>query len=76
MCTYFSWRIPPYLKVYKGSSADPATFMNNKEIMLSEDFSKIKNLLFFLSTPYEWMFYFLILILAFHVYSRNGRGER
>jgi STE24 endopeptidase len=49
---------------YKGSSADPSTFMNEREIMLSEEFSKIKNLLFFLSTPYEWLFYFLILILG------------
>jgi STE24 endopeptidase len=51
-------------EAYKGSSADPATFMNAREIMLGEDFSKIKNLLFFLSTPYEWLFYFLILILG------------
>jgi STE24 endopeptidase len=49
---------------YKGSSADPTTFMNEREIMLSEEFSKIKNLLFFMSTPYEWLFYFLILILG------------
>jgi STE24 endopeptidase len=50
--------------VYKGSSADPETFMNSRELMLSEEYSKIKNLLFFLSTPYEWLFYFLILILG------------
>ncbi len=49
---------------FKGSSADPSTFMNAKEILLSEDFSKIKNLLFFLSTPYEWLLYFLIMILG------------
>ncbi|OIU72569.1 M48 family metallopeptidase [Rossellomorea aquimaris] len=49
---------------FKGSSADPATFMNARQIMLSEEFSKFKNLLFFLSTPYEWLFYFLILILG------------
>ncbi|MCA1056441.1 M48 family metallopeptidase [Rossellomorea aquimaris] len=51
-------------EAFKGSSADPATFMNGREIMLSEEFSKIKNLLFFLSTPYEWLFYFLILIFG------------
>ncbi len=50
--------------VYKGSSADPATFMNNREVLLSGEFSKIKNLLFFLSTPFEWLFYFLILIFG------------
>lgn len=61
--------------MYTGSSADPATFMNDKEIMLSEDFSKIKNLLFFLSTPYEWLFYFLILILGVsRVFEKWARG--
>ncbi|MCP3742549.1 M48 family metallopeptidase [Rossellomorea sp. BNER] len=48
----------------KGSSADPETFMNSRELLLSEEYSNIRNLLFFLSTPYEWVFYFLILILG------------
>ena len=61
--------------MFKGSSADPATFMNDREIMLSEEFSKIKNLLFFLSTPYEWLFYFLILILGVSKgFERWARG--
>ncbi|WP_335870096.1 M48 family metallopeptidase [Bacillus sp. 2205SS5-2] len=47
-----------------GSSADPATFMNSRELMLSEEYSKIRNLLFFLSTPYEWLLYFLVLIFG------------
>ncbi|WP_433748750.1 M48 family metallopeptidase [Falsibacillus pallidus] len=48
----------------KGTSVDPATFMNQREMMLSEEYSKIKNLLFFLSSPYEWLFYFLVLIFG------------
>ncbi|RLQ97265.1 M48 family metallopeptidase [Falsibacillus albus] len=48
----------------KGSSVDPATFMNGREQMLSEEYSKIRNLLFFLSTPYDWLFYFLVLIFG------------
>jgi STE24 endopeptidase len=47
---------------YQGSKADPATFLNGRELMLSEEYSKTRNLLFFLSTPLEWLFYFLILI--------------
>lgn len=47
---------------YRGTGADPSVFLNSREWLLSEEFSKIKNLLFFLSTPYEWLFYFLILI--------------
>jgi STE24 endopeptidase len=50
---------------YEGSKADPATFLNARELMLSEEYSKIRNLLFFLSTPFEWLFYFLILLMGF-----------
>lgn len=50
---------------YQGTKADPATFLNGRELMLSEEYSKIRNLLFFLSTPFEWLFYFLILLLGF-----------
>ncbi|GIN73989.1 metalloprotease [Bacillus sp. J14TS2] len=47
-----------------GTAVDPATFLNDRELMLSEDYSRIRNLLFFLATPYEWLFYFLILIFG------------
>ncbi|MDR7001349.1 M48 family metallopeptidase [Neobacillus niacini] len=50
---------------YQGSKADPATFLNGRELMLSEEYSKIRNLLFFLSTPFEWLFYFVILLFGF-----------
>ncbi|ETI68684.1 M48 family metallopeptidase [Neobacillus vireti] len=50
---------------YEGSKADPSTFLNGRELDLSEDYSKIRNLLFFLSTPFEWLFYFLILLFGF-----------
>lgn len=53
--------VPDHLK---GTSVDPATFLNSREIMLSEEYSKIRNLLYFISTPYEWLFYFLILIFG------------
>lgn len=53
--------VPEHLK---GTSVDPATFLNSRELMLSEEYSKIRNLLFFISTPYEWLFYFLILIFG------------
>jgi STE24 endopeptidase len=50
---------------YEGSKADPATFLNGRELMLSEEYSKIRNLLFFISTPFEWLLYFLILLFGF-----------
>jgi STE24 endopeptidase len=49
---------------FQGSQADPTTFLNGRELMLSEEYSKTRNLLFFLSTPLEWLFYFLILIFG------------
>ncbi|WML43313.1 M48 family metallopeptidase [Neobacillus sp. PS3-40] len=49
---------------YQGTKADPATFLNGRELMLSEEYSKIRNLLFFISTPFEWLFYFLILLFG------------
>lgn len=48
----------------KGTAADPATFLNARELMLTEEYSGIKNFLFFASTPYEWLFYFLILLFG------------
>ncbi|MFD2443133.1 M48 family metallopeptidase [Bacillus sp. CGMCC 1.16607] len=60
---------------FEGSKADPATFLNGRELMLSEEYSKTRNLLFFLSTPFEWLFYFLVLIFglskAFNKWSQQ-----
>ncbi|MBU8877401.1 M48 family metallopeptidase [Bacillus sp. FJAT-29790] len=49
---------------YEGSKADPATFLNGRELMLSEEYSKIRNIMFFLSTPFEWLLYLFILLLG------------
>jgi STE24 endopeptidase len=50
--------IPPQ---WKGTGADPATFLTPKEIELSGEYSRWKDLLFFLSIPYEWLIYFGLL---------------
>lgn len=49
---------------YEGSQADPATFLNGRELVLSEEYSRIRNILFFLSTPFEWVLYLLILLFG------------
>ncbi|MCZ0069729.1 M48 family metallopeptidase [Bacillus sonorensis] len=46
----------------KGTSADPATFMNERELTLTEDYSKIKDFLFFIRIPFEWFLFFILLI--------------
>ncbi|MBM7702651.1 M48 family metallopeptidase [Metabacillus iocasae] len=49
----------------KGTSVDPTTFMNARELMLSEEYSKIRNVLFFIGIPYEWLAFVLILAFGF-----------
>ncbi|WP_336046202.1 M48 family metallopeptidase [Solibacillus ferritrahens] len=46
----------------QGSAADPSTFLTTQELLLSEDLSKIRNFLFFVAGPLEWLLYFAILI--------------
>jgi len=60
---------------FQGSSADPATFLNSRELMLSTEYSQIRNLLFFLSTPLEWLIYFLILLVGLSKAFHKWAGE-
>ena len=48
----------------KGTAADPQTFLNARELVLSEEYSTIRNFIFFLNTPLEWLIYFFILIFG------------
>ena len=65
---------------YQGTQADPATFLNGRELMLTEEYSKIRNLLFFLATPFEWLFYLFILLFglskAFENWSKNSSPNK
>lgn len=60
---------------YEGSKADPATFLNARELMLSEEYSKIRNLLFFLSTPFEWLFYLFVLLTGLSGAFKKWAGQ-
>jgi STE24 endopeptidase len=46
---------------YVGTAADPATFMNPEELRVSEIYPAIRNGLFFLSYPWEWGIYIILL---------------
>lgn len=59
---YFSNSVIPH--ELKGTAVDPNTFMNGREILLSQDYSRIKNFLFFLSIPLEWFIFFVILCIG------------
>jgi STE24 endopeptidase len=49
---------------YAGTAADPSTFMNARELQLSEEYSNIRNIMFFLSTPFEWFVMIIVLVLG------------
>ena len=64
---FFYWYLfmagePSVPEALKGTSADPATFMNERELMLTEEYSKIKDFLFFIRIPFEWFLFFILLI--------------
>lgn len=46
---------------YEGTAVDPKTFMNGRELVLSQDYSRVKNLLFFIGIPLEWFLFFVVL---------------
>ncbi|WP_299091894.1 M48 family metallopeptidase [uncultured Metabacillus sp.] len=50
---------------YEGTSADPATFMSGRELILSEEYSTIRNFLYFVTMPFEWFLLFVFLITGF-----------
>lgn len=60
---------------YQGSAADPSTFLNSRELALSEEYSKLKNFLFFISTPFEWLIYLFILLFGFSKAFRKWGEE-
>lgn len=48
----------------RGTAADPSVFLNARELKLSEEYSGLRNFIFFVATPYEWLLYFFILLLG------------
>ncbi|PWA09071.1 peptidase M48 [Pueribacillus theae] len=60
---------------FEGTAADPKLFMTKEEQILSTDFSRLKNLLFFLSIPVDWMIYLFVLIFGISVYFNRLSKE-
>ncbi|MCD7034881.1 M48 family metallopeptidase [Metabacillus sp. GX 13764] len=49
-------------KGLQGTAADPAQFMNGREQMLTDEYSKMKDFIFLVTVPFEWFLYFVVLI--------------
>ena len=58
---YDSSGVPAALQ---GTVADPSTFMTEREITLSENYSTIRNFIFLLTKPLEWFIYFFVLLIG------------
>lgn len=57
---------------YRGTPADPATFMSARELWISETYPAWRNWLFFLLSPWEWGLYVILLFSGWgkRLYSR------
>ncbi|MRX73541.1 M48 family metalloprotease [Bacillus lacus] len=47
---------------FKGTSADPGTFMNSRELLLSGEYSRLRNFMYFITVPYEWFILLNVLL--------------
>ncbi len=56
---------------FQGSAADPETFMNEREMELTYEYSKIKHIIFFLLLPFDWLLYLTILAFGLSSMFRN-----
>ncbi|WP_026677087.1 M48 family metallopeptidase [Fictibacillus gelatini] len=57
----FHWantELPLHLK---GTAADPSMFMNERQQELSHEFSRMKDFIYFISVPLNWLIYLLVL---------------
>lgn len=60
---------------YKGTSVDPTTFLNAEQLTLTEQYSQIRNFLYFLSIPYEWILYFFVMLFGISsLFKKTSEG--
>ncbi|WNF35829.1 M48 family metallopeptidase [Bacillaceae bacterium IKA-2] len=56
---------------FVGTEADPETFMEEEQLILAKDFSKWRNVIYFIDTPFEWLIYLFVLIFGLsHLFSQ------
>ncbi|MFC4596782.1 M48 family metallopeptidase [Cohnella hongkongensis] len=48
-------------EAYRGTAADPATFFSPNQLQSSEWLNAARNWIFFMSGPWEWLIYFMML---------------
>ncbi len=56
---------------YLGTPADPATFMSPQELAQSTEYSRLRSVIYFISVPFEWGIYLLLIALGISHGFRN-----
>jgi STE24 endopeptidase len=51
----------PLPEQFVGTEADPETFMDEEQSSLATQFSKWRNVIYFIATPFEWLIYSFVL---------------
>lgn len=59
----YVWYTSPHNvpEIYEGSAADPTTFFTSNGIRNSETLNAMRNWIFFMSGPWEWLIYLILL---------------
>ncbi len=58
--------------LYRGTAADPATFFTANQLHNSETLNAVRNWIFFMSGPWEWLIYFTLLASGLAKRWREG----
>ncbi len=61
---FFQWSDIGVPAAYEGTAADPKTFMSDRELLLSQEYSRYQNFLSFLAEPLEWIIYLGVMIFG------------
>ncbi|WP_245712566.1 M48 family metallopeptidase [Anaerobacillus alkalilacustris] len=64
MSTYLFTVNTPLPEHYVGTEADPLTFMDEEQYQLSSQFSKWRNVIYFINLPFEWLIYLFVLFFG------------
>ncbi|MCP3027245.1 M48 family metallopeptidase [Halobacillus sp. A5] len=71
----FHWTSAGVPEAYRGTAADPVTFMSAQEIALSQEYSRYRNLLYFIGLPFEILIYIAVLVFGWSPIFKSF-GER
>lgn len=62
--TYLFTIETPLPEQFVGTEADPETFMEEEQLGLVQEYSKWRNTIYFVETPFEWLIYFFVIVFG------------